>query len=233
VNLGWAKIVRKGRHVFMKNTMNSTEHEAYKQQLRENRPKVYAEIKEMIAEAVDLINRYDKLIALSALAGFYYETMLTDSDDDGKAYLALEYLQSIALTSPDVNSGKIPDPQVLTKITELLQKIRDYFRDYFTVEHVTGRYTELHGQLRFHMITETLFIRGEGSWQHVQELFNEMFTPHDSILQKHFGFTARDILALEDKQMRTAPSDKRLPEKAVEQPFQFHGIVGVIISEKI
>jgi hypothetical protein len=153
----------------------------------------------MISEVVSLINEYDKVFILVGLASYYYYNLISDPTEDGLSEVNLEYLQSIALATPNINAGKLPTGDVLKKISELLDQIRHHFVGYFGVEKVTGKYAQAQGELRYHMITETLFIRGEGYLVHVRELFREMFTPHDNFFIRHYGFTTQDIIDTFDK----------------------------------
>jgi len=199
INLPGMQIIRKGKNIFMKNTMNEDEHAAYLKQLQENRPKVYDEIKDLINQTVDKINSYDKILVLGGIASYGYMKMLIDESDDGKYETTIEYCQSIATATPNLNKGKVPTPEILKEIYELLITIRSHFAAYYAVEHVTGKHSEIQSDLRYHMIAETLYIRGEGYLTHIRQLFIEMFSPHDVFFEKHYGFKSKDILDTFDK----------------------------------
>ncbi len=199
IDLGGIEAVRKGRHIFLRNKMTAEQHAQWIEQIRENRPKVYDDIRGMIGEAADLINAHDKILLVGGMAGFYYQRILTDPDDDGKSEVNLEYVQSIALATDNVYKGKMPEPETLMRINELLETIRHHLSAYYGTEHVTGKYSEVQNDLRFKMITELLFIRGIGYWRHVRELYKEMFTPHDPVFLKYYGFSSWDIMEAFDR----------------------------------
>lgn len=199
VNLHGIKIIRKGKNLHIRNTRTKEEHEAYIKQLQENRPKVYEEIIHLIQHTVEQINAYDKILVLGGIASYSYMKMLTEEADDGISETTIEYCQSIATATPNSNNGKVPTPEVLNGIYESLVTIRRRSDAYFAVEHATGKNPEIQSQLRYHMIAETLYIRGEGYFRHVRELFIEMFSPHDSFFESHFGFKSKDIVDTFDK----------------------------------
>jgi hypothetical protein len=199
VNLPGMQIIRKGKNLFWKNTMTEDEHAAYLKQLQENRPKLYDEIKEMIQQTAEKINSYDKILVLGGIASYGYMKMLTDESDDGLSETTIEYCQSIATATPNINKGKVPTPDILNEIYEALVTIRRHFSAYYAVEHVTGKHSKIESDLRHHMISETLFIRGEGYLTHLRQLFIEMFAPHDTLFEKHYGFKSKDLLDTFDK----------------------------------
>ena len=194
VRLNGVEIVRKGRNVFMKSILTPEEREAYIMQIKENHPKVYDEIKVLIDEVVNLINQYDKIFVLGGIAAFGYNQMISDSSDDGLSETLIEYCLSIALATPNVNKNIKPTGKILGTINENLIKIRKYFSDYYNFEGATGKHSQIESELRHEMIAETIFMRGEGYMQHIIELYLEMFSGHNDFLNKHYGFTAKDIL---------------------------------------
>jgi hypothetical protein len=194
VRLNGVEIVRKGRNVFMKSILTPEEREAYIKQIKENHPKVYDEIKILIDEVVTLINQYDKIFVLGGIAAFGYNKMISDSSDDGLSETLIEYCLSIALATPNVNKNNKPTGKILGTINENLIKIRRYFSDYYNFEGATGKHSQIESELRHEMIAETIFMRGEGYMQHIIELYLEMFSGHNDFLNKHYGFTAKDIL---------------------------------------
>lgn len=194
VRLNGVEIVRKGRNVFMKSILTLEEREAYIKQIKENYPKVYDEIKVLIDEVVTSINQYDKIFVLGGIAAFGYNKMISDSSDDGLSETLIEYCLSIALATPNVNKNIKPTGEILGTINESLIKIRKYFSDYYNFEGATGKHSQIESELRHEMIAETIFMRGEGYMQHIIELYLEMFSGHNDFLNKHYGFTAKDIL---------------------------------------
>lgn len=199
MDLGGIKVIRKGKNIFIHNKRTKDEHTAYMKQLQENRPKVYEDIKKLIEQTVVLINSYDKILVLGGIASYGYMKILTDESEDGLAETAIEYCQSIATATPNINLGKIPKGDALDKIYDALITIRRHFDAYYGFERVTGKYSEIQSELRYHMIAETLYIRGEGYLVHIRQLFLEMFKPHDAFFENYYGFNSKDILDTFDK----------------------------------
>jgi len=199
VRLNGVELIRKGRNVFVKSTLNEQQHQEYMQQIKDNHPKVYEEIKGLINEVVEVINNYDKIFVLGGIAAFGYNQMISNPEDDGLSETLIEYCLSIALATPNVNKGVIPSGTVLTFINNSLIKIRRYFSNYFSFETATGKYSKIESDLRYDMIAEAIFMRGEGYIKHVTELYLEMFSGHDDFLINHYGFTASDILSTFNK----------------------------------
>jgi hypothetical protein len=199
INYSGIEVIRKGKNILVKNKRTEEEQAAYIKQLRENRPKVYDEIKNLIKETVDLINAYDKILILGGIASYGYFKMLSDEFDDGLAETTIEYCQSIATATPNTNKGRVPTEKTLDKIYESLIKIRNYFNAYYCFENVTGRYSDLESQLRYEMIAETLWVRGQGYMVHIRELFLEIFSLHDDFFRKNYGFVSKDIIETFEK----------------------------------
>lgn len=199
IDYGYAEVIRKGKHVFVRNKLTADEHAAYLIQLKENRPKFYDEIKEKIIRVADLINMFDKVFVIGGIAAKGYFHIISDKKDDGKSELAIEYCQSIALATPNTNKGIMPDNESMNQIYDLLVEIRKDFSIYYSIEHAVGKYTQTESRLRLDMITNTLFIRGVGYYRHIREMYLSMFEPHDDFLIQHYGFTSNDILYTFDK----------------------------------
>lgn len=199
IRVNGIEIIRKGKNIFYTNKRTEEEHTAFIKQLKEDRPKVYEEIKKLIDETVSLINAYDKILIVGGIASFGYNKMLTDESDDGLSETTIEYCQSIATATPNINKGKVPTGETLFKIYESLVEIRRLFNIYFSAENVTGKYSELESHFRYDMITETLWVRGQGYMIHIRELFLEMFSLHDDFLKENYGFTSKDLIDTFDK----------------------------------
>ncbi|MBF4485768.1 hypothetical protein [Flavobacterium sp. CSZ] len=188
------EIVRKGRNVYVKSSLNEQQHQSYLEQIKENHPKAYEEIKNLINETVDLINQYDKIFVIGGIAAFGYNQMISNPADDGLSETLIEYCLSIALATSNSNINVLPTGEVLTEINERLIKIRRYFSHYYSFESATGKHSKIESELRYEMISEAIFMRGEGYLKHVLELYHEMFTGHDDFLMKHYGFKSKDIV---------------------------------------
>jgi hypothetical protein len=121
-------------------------------------------------------------------------SMIMEETEEGATEIIMEYCQSIALATPNINRGKLPGRDELNKIYDLLLDIRRNLSAYYAIEHLEKKYSRIEYDMRHAMISETLAIRGEGYLLHVERLFSEMFSPHDSFFEKHYGFKAIDIV---------------------------------------
>ena len=191
---GGMELIRKGKNVFIRNRMTEEEHAQYIEQIKENHPKIYKQAKELIDEVVEKINSFDKIFVLGGIASFSYMKVLSDNSDDSFSETVIEYCQSIALATPNDNKGKLPTGEVLQQIRELLIKIRKCFDDYYGYENIVGKYPKIQAELRYRMILDTLYVRGEGYIKHIRHLFIEMFSSHNAFFEKHYGFKVENLL---------------------------------------
>lgn len=187
------EFAREGKNIFMRNHMTEEEHQAWLQQLTRNRPLAYRETRELIDEAVELINRFDKVFVLGGISSVGTHKFQSGEDEEASE-IVMEYAQSIAMATPNISKGKLPDQGSLIRIYDLLVKIRHYLHAYYAIEHLEKKYTPVEYQMRFAMIGETMFIRGAGYLRHTEELYREMFMPHDAFFEKHYGFKSSDIV---------------------------------------
>jgi hypothetical protein len=88
------EIVRKGRNVYVKSSLSEEQHQAYLEQIKENHPKAYEEIKKLIDETVTLINEYDKIFVIGGIAAFGYNQMISNPADDGLSETLIEYCRA-------------------------------------------------------------------------------------------------------------------------------------------
>ncbi len=187
------EFLREGKNIFMRNRMTEEEHRAWLEQLTRNRPLAYQETRALIDKVVELINSFDKVFVLGGVASVV--TLKLHSEEDEEAgEIVMEYAQSIAMATPNVNKGIRPDQESLVTIYNLLVEIRRYLHAYYAIEHLENKHSPIDYQMRFAMISETMFIRGAGYLRHTEELFCEMFAPHDDFFQKHYGFRSVDIV---------------------------------------
>ncbi|UAY53176.1 hypothetical protein [Ferruginibacter albus] len=191
---GYYEVIRKGKNVFTRLKMSKQEHAAWMLQIEENRPKLYEEIKQDIERVKNLINSHDKIYIIAGIASLAFEEMENNPEkDESDPEVSMEYCQSIALAF-DNESTVIPTKEVLQKIYELIKKIRNDFKYYYLFENVNKQIPDVQAEIRAGMISESLYIRGEGYLKHIKELFAELFSSHDTFFQKHFGFNSGDII---------------------------------------
>ncbi len=191
---GSMRFERKGKNIFMSNSMPEEEHATWLKQIKANRPLFYLDIRQQIDKLVETINSYDKIFVLGGIASYATQKMISDESDDGVSEIAMEYCQSIALANHNRSSLR-PNAENLKEIFESLVKIKSDMLHYYAVEHLEEeKYNKIESDVRFKMISETLCIRGEGYLTHIEKLFEEMFSPHDDFFIKNYGFKSIEII---------------------------------------
>ena len=188
------EFIREGKNIFFNNTRTQEEQQEYVRNLKEGLPRAFGVIKNMIAEVVALINAYDKIYVMGAVAAVITQKKQVDPNDDEASEIFLEYCQSIALATPNVNKGKIPEQAELHKMYYLLLDIRKNIADYYATEHLLEKHPKIDYDMRSAMIRESVFVRGNGYTKHLEELYGELFQPHDEFFVKHYGFSSGDIV---------------------------------------
>jgi hypothetical protein len=118
---GWMRFERQGKNIFMSNSMSEEEHAAWLKQLKANRPLFYLDIRKQIDKLVATINSYDKIFVLGGISSYATQKMMSDENDDGVSEIAMEYCQSIALSSNNISSLR-PNADHLKEIFESLVK---------------------------------------------------------------------------------------------------------------
>lgn len=192
---GWYEVARRGRNVFQRLKMTKEQREEWMKQIEENVPKFYEEIKTKIERVVALINQYDKIFIIGGVASVAMDDHLANLEEDtSDPETSIEYCQSIVLATPNTNIGVIPAIEVIKDIYEQLKQIKSDFRWYYKFQFVGTDDSDIKSTVRSNMIGESMDVRGEGYLKHIEELFHELFTPHDSIFQKYYGFNSADII---------------------------------------
>lgn len=192
---GWYEVARRGRNVFQRLKMTEEQYQEWMKQIQENVPKFYEEIKGKIEKVVALINQYDKIFVVGGVASVaMVEGMANPEEDTSDPETSIEYCQSIALATANTNSGVIPSIEQIKDIYEQLKQIKSDFGWYYKFQYVGTDDSDIKSTVRSNMIGETMNVRGEGYLKHIEELFHELFTPHDAIFQKHYGFSSSDII---------------------------------------
>lgn len=192
---GFIEVVRKGKNIVITKKFTEEQQSELLKDIQENRPNLYNDTKELIRQTVDLINEYDKIFIIGGVAAYgLYQMMIDDAKDDGLSETILEYCQSAALATENTNRGNIPPGDVLNQIYQNIGNIRHNFGEYYQTEAITNRYSEIESRIRLDMILETMVVRGEGYLAHINELFHELFAPHDDFFKSHYGFISSDII---------------------------------------
>lgn len=182
---------------------------------------LYKEIKREINEVTDQINSFDKIYLVGGIASIFFNP-LEKKDHGTGAETALEYCLSIALASPNSNAGVIPNWEVIRSVFSALVSIRQKFVAYFGFSTTDSKVSEYEGRLRFEIVLESLFVRGEGYYSHLKKVFLDIFEPHNQVFLSKYGFLPIDIIEACEKF-----------EECMGCKTQYDAIPNIILQQKI
>ncbi|MBX3163798.1 MAG: hypothetical protein KF900_04910 [Bacteroidetes bacterium] len=183
---------------------------------REDRDRYLNWIKNEIETAITLINKFDKIYVLGGLGSklikstptFYNQFLATyDGTDkaeiqdeeliqnDDEIEVLLEYAMNIATATPNTNKNIIPTQKDIEEIRQQLSKIKTNINFWeLSAENPVGG-NEFDHWLRTNIMQDTINVRGDGYHTHIQEIYQEVFTPFDGFLQQYYGFNSNDIFS--------------------------------------
>lgn len=185
-----------GNLLLIKNQISPEEHARRLERMRQERPLLLNSLKQRIDLLIKRMNHYNKVDLLAAFAVLLLNEKQTQANTDSNvAELNLEYALSIALASANRSGGPTPTAEDVMPMAAEMEKIRQGFVHYYLSEGALPQLSPIEGKLRFDVIMSTLGIRGEAYEIHWEEVFTELFSMHDTIIQQQFGFTFADILA--------------------------------------
>ena len=184
------------------------------EQARADREKYFDWLKDEIATAQLLINKYDKIFVLGGLGArliqaspnlhnqFMADYNGPDKDEaqkeliieDDEIEVLLEYAISLSTSSPNTNVGVLPSIENIDEIREQLSKIKFNISFYEFSADSPGSDTEFDHWLKIRVMEDALHVRGDGYHSHIVEIYKETFTPHDNFLRQYYGFDSKDIL---------------------------------------
>lgn len=183
------------------------------EQARADRDRYFNWLKDEIKNAIELINKYDKIYVLGGLGSqllatapnFYNQFMETyegpdkehaekeKATDDDEIEVLLEYAMSIASASNNSNPGIIPTIENIQEIREQLSRIKINIGFYEMSSDEPGSPTEFDHWLKIHVMEDALHVRGEGYHSHFAEVYRETFASHDDFLKQYYGFDSKDL----------------------------------------
>jgi hypothetical protein len=182
-------------------------------QARSDRERYFKWLKEEINNAIQLINRYDKIYVLGGLGSqllatapnLYNQFMETyegpdkvlaekeKATDDDEIEVLLEYAMSIASATNNENAGKLPSVENIQEIREQLSRIKFNIGFYEMSADEPGSPTEFDHWLKIQVMENALHVRGEGYHSHIAEVYLETFAPHNDFLNQFYGFNSKDL----------------------------------------
>lgn len=181
---------------------------------REDRERYFDWIKNEIEIAINLINKFDKIYVLGGLGSklikstptFYNQFLETYNGVDKEQFqegeliqhddeieVLLEYVMNIATATANENKNVIPTQEDIDEIHQQLSKIKSNMNFWeLSAENPVGG-NEFDHWLRTNIMQDTINVRGDGYHTHIQEIYQEVFSPFDGFLQQYYGFSSNDI----------------------------------------
>lgn len=171
-------------------------------------------IKNEIETAIALINKFDKIYVLGGLGSrlikstptFYNQFLATYNgpdkeeineeellQDDEQIEVLLEYAMSMATATPNTNKNIIPTQTDIEAIYQQLSKIKSNINFLEISADVPAGGNEFDSWLRTNIMIDTMNVRGDGYHAHIEEIYKEVFAPHNGFFKQYYGFDAEDV----------------------------------------
>ncbi|HTB06620.1 MAG TPA: hypothetical protein VK806_06655 [Bacteroidia bacterium] len=171
-------------------------------------------IKEEIETLINLVNKFDKIYILGGLgikllkASPTFSNQLLENYDgvdkeevkeeliqeDDTIEVALEYVMNISTATSNLNQSIIPEQSDINEVYNQIKKIKvnlnhqEYSHDFSKDDDDFDHW------LRTTMIIHTDNVRGDGYQKHIEEVYKEIFQPHNGFLTEFYGFDSNDLL---------------------------------------
>lgn len=180
--------------------------------VREERPRYFEWIKNEIEIAIELINKFDKKYVLGGLGAKLMKSTPTlynqfleqydgeDKDDisldelvseDDEIEVLLEFAMSIS-TATTNQSSIIPTQENIEEIYQQLSKIKSNI-NFFELSAESPDGNDFNQWLRTNIMLDSINVRGDGYHEHIQIIFNEIFSPFNGFIEQYYGFSASDV----------------------------------------
>lgn len=178
---------------------------------RENRPAFLEWIQYNITEAIELINKVDKIYLLGYFGARLIESSPTmfnqlleeytgdDVDDDERIKendeieVLLEYLLSITTATANVAKGIIPTEEQAEEIYQKLASIKSSISFLELSAETPKDGNESDQWIRMSIMQDSMHVRGFGYHTHIHEIYTEIFTSHAGFLEQAYGFNAEEL----------------------------------------
>lgn len=156
-------------------------------------------IKVQIDRVEEIFKQYDSVQLLGALGLYlldnvptsekYYMSQIAgeELELDEQAEVLVEYGLNFALSMP--NEGKLqPTDKIVAELLETLRGLRQCYALYdMPTENDCKQW------LTWVIHSETITVRGDGYKEHIEEVFNEMFSPHSHFYESRYGFSLKEL----------------------------------------
>lgn len=183
-------------------------------QARQDRPRYENWIKEEIEIVIRMINSFDKVAVLGGLATklinatpTFYNQFLENYDgedneqvegeklvEDDDIEVLLEYAMNLAAATTNEKKGVLPSHDDINAIYQQLSKIKININFWELSAEVPVAGDEVDHWLKTMMVQDTINVRGQGYFEHVKEIYLEIFEPHNGFLDQYYGYNATDLL---------------------------------------
>lgn len=166
-------------------------------ELLERKDEIGAELPSKIDNIIDIFKRFNSIQLLGGIGLKLYANLpnpeqhfmkmigLNENDLDEDSEVISEYAMSIGTAIPN-DSQEIPSDEDIEKLYVAIKelKIASWFMEMPTEEELKED-EWLTWQTHIHMMN----VRGDGYMIFVEEIFKQLFTPHNVFFIKHYGFS--------------------------------------------
>ncbi|MDD2942938.1 MAG: hypothetical protein PHC51_08250 [bacterium] len=184
---------RHGRVVRIQSLLDKESHNEFKAHLRDSLDEQRQGIKSAI---IKLQTRLSSVNPLSIVGAVAMRTMASHTaHPSGEEYIfsKMEYLVSHLASLSRPLSAKHPTGDDVIKTISDIDDVFKRTQEYFISEFANDSYTQHEQKLRFHLIINSLLVRGDSYKSLVKDRFDRFFSTFDSELQSTFGFSATDF----------------------------------------
>lgn len=179
-------------------------------QIKNERERYFTWIKDEIDNAILLINKYDKIYILGAIAAQLIENTPSAYDQikdhiqgtntvnlkknvDEEIEVILEYAINITTATANENVGIIPTDDNIQEIIDQLVRIKTNINLFEISNEINSEASKSDQWLRSMTILNSMNSRGEGYQNHIELIYQEVFGPFDQFLKQYYGFDSIEI----------------------------------------
>lgn len=184
-----------GRYFSMRSILTDQERAEHLETIKAKQPEFKAEINKKIEELIKIVEEYDPLELISAIAPeniFGNPETIKESTFEGKECY-VEYAISLALS---VENPKIENHATKEAIDRFRELIAEIFNDtfwYFATDNLDDE--ENRREIRHKSLGYYLMVRGDSYAEHHIDLVRNIFEIHDEFFNKNYGFVTADLIS--------------------------------------
>ncbi len=184
----------------MKSDLSENDLASNHARMREERPAIKGRIDSYIDELLAVLARHDPLDIMASVA-------LARQFGPAEAYIAgahqdlptsVDYLCSLATAQPFPVDPLPTTAEVIQKVCELLEDIRESIKNYFFTEAADGKRSIEESQIRFMILMRSMYVRGDAYAVVLRDIYLGLFRTSREFLEEHLGFTADEIVLCSD-----------------------------------